>query len=58
MSWISSAAGRRDSAFRHHRSPRALLHPSPRPFMFTYILLALIAGLLTGMLIAWYRRNN
>jgi hypothetical protein len=26
--------------------------------MFTYILLALIAGLLTGMLIAWYRRNN
>jgi hypothetical protein len=26
--------------------------------MFTYILLALIAGLLTGVLIAWYRRNN
>jgi len=26
--------------------------------MFTYILLALIAGLLTGMLIAWYRRQD
>ena len=29
-----------------------------RPSMFTYILLALIAGLLTGMLIAWYRRQD
>jgi len=26
--------------------------------MFIYILLALLAGLLTGMLIAWYRRED
>jgi len=26
--------------------------------MFSYILLGLLAGLLTGMLIAWYRRQD
>jgi len=26
--------------------------------MLTYMLLGLVAGLLTGILIAWYRRQN
>ncbi|PSQ82247.1 MAG: hypothetical protein BRD41_00745 [Bacteroidetes bacterium QS_1_63_11] len=31
-----------------------IIHPP----MFSYILLGLLAGLLTGMLIAWYRRQD
>jgi hypothetical protein len=49
-------------------APKASLNPSrPSPFppypspckrMFTYMLLGLVAGLLTGILIAWYRRQQ
>ena len=37
--------------------PFFLLPPAPTP-MITQIVLALLAGLATGMLIAWYRRST
>lgn len=59
--------GRGRSALMEY-APKASLNPSrPSPFppypspckrMFTYMLLGLVAGLLTGILIAWYRRQQ
>jgi len=36
---------------------RIIFHEFRTP-MLTYMLLGLVAGLLTGILIAWYRRQN